>query len=507
MTTQALALPMAPPHVVVIDDTEGNRYVVSRLLRGAGMSVDEAENGQQGLEMANSHPDLILVDVNLPDMSGFDVVRALRADPGTASIPIMHISASFIGQSDKAQGLEAGADAYITHPVEPVVFLATVRALLRAGQAEAKTRQAAMDWIATFDTIRDAIVIIEDDGVVRRCNQMAAELLRRPANEVIGEPFDGALLDAGATPEERDALMAHLAAAPTRSAELRVRGTCYLVAVDRLEQNSPTLPTAVVCVLTDISARKAIEEERESLLERADQARHAAEMANRSKSDFLAVASHELRTPLNAIAGFVQLLALGIRGPVNAAQLADLEKIRRSQVTLTGLINDLLSFARLERGAVTYDIGTVDLNAIMVSCAEMIEGLATERQVKFRAERSGAPLTAMADADKVQQVLLNLLSNALKFTPAGGSVVISGASEELFVTVRVTDTGTGIPSDKLDAIFDPFVQVDQRRVRAQEGIGLGLSISRELSRAMGGDLTVQSTLGQGSTFTLRLPRA
>ncbi len=504
--TQTVALRAEPPHVVVIDDTEGNRYVVARLLRAAGMRVAEAENGRHGLVLAREHPDLILVDVNLPDMSGFDVVRALRADPDTAFIPIMHISASFIGTGDKAMGLEAGADAYITHPVEPVVFLATVRALLRAGQAEANMRQAALDWIATFDTIRDAIVIVEDDGTVRRCNQVAAELLGRAANDVVGEQFDAVLLQAGATHEERDALMAHLAAAPTRSAELRIKDTWYSVTVDRLEQNAATLPTAVVCVLTDISARKMIEQERESLLERADQARHAAEMANQSKSDFLAVASHELRTPLNAIAGFVQLLTLGIRGPVNEAQIADLEKIRRSQITLTSLINDLLSFARLERGAVTYDIGPVDLNAIMSSCAELIEGLATERHVTLRAERTDAPLSAMADADKVQQILLNLLSNALKFTPAGGSVVVSGASEESYAVIHVTDTGTGIPADKLDAIFDPFVQVDQRRVRAQEGIGLGLSISRELSRAMGGDLTVQSTLGRGSTFTLRLPR-
>jgi PAS domain S-box-containing protein len=505
--THALALAAAPPNVVVIDDTEGNRYAVARLLRGAGMKVAEAENGRDGLKLAHNQPDLILVDVNLPDMSGYDVVRALRADAATASIPIMHISASFIGTSDKAQGLEGGADAYITHPVEPVVFLATVRALVRAGQAEAKTRQAAIDWIATFDTIRDAIVIVEDDGTVRRCNAAAAEILRNTADDIVGEPLGEALIHAGATAEERDALMAHLAAAPTRSAELGIRNTWYSVTVDRLEQNSVILPSAIVCVLTDITARKATELERESLLERADQARNAAEVANRSKSDFLAVASHELRTPLNAIAGFVQLLALGIRGPVNEAQLADLEKIRRSQVTLTSLINDLLSFARLERGAVTYDIGTVDLNATMVSCAEMIEALATERHLAFRAEPSAVRLNAMADADKVQQVLLNMLSNALKFTPAGGSVVISGALDEHHVLVRVADTGTGIPADKLEAIFDPFVQVDQRRVRAQEGIGLGLSISRELSRAMGGDLTVQSTLGRGSTFTLRLPRA
>jgi signal transduction histidine kinase len=494
------------PNVVVIDDTDGNRYAVSRLLRGAGMHVVEAANGRDGLVLAADHPDLVLVDVNLPDMSGFDVVRALRADPGTASIPIMHISASFVGVGDRAQGLEAGADAYITHPVEPVVFLATVRALLRAGQAEARTRQAAWDWMATFDTIRDAIFVIEDDGTIRRCNQAGAALIQCESKDVADRPLHDALAAAGATLEERASLAALLAAAPTRSAEVAIAGRWYALTVDRLEPSIRGPQSAIVCVLIDISARKAIEVERELLLERADQARRAAEAANRSKSDFLAVASHELRTPLNAIAGFVQLLALGIRGPVNAAQLADLEKIRRSQITLTSLINDLLSFARLERGAVRYEIGTVDVNHVMTGCAEMVESLANERQLAFRVEAGNGELVALADADKVQQILLNLLSNAFKFTSPGGSVVLSGVMQELAVLVQVTDTGRGIPADKLEAIFDPFVQVDQRRVRAQEGIGLGLSISRELSRAMGGDLTVVSELGLGSTFTLRLPR-
>ena len=258
------------------------------------------------------------------------------------------------------------------------------------------------------------------------------------------------------------------------------------------------------------SGRKAFERERELLLQRAEEARRVAETANQAKSDFLAIASHELRTPLNAIAGFVQLLALGIRGPVNQAQLADLDKIRRSQVALTTLINDLLSFARLERGSITYAFESVSVNAALGACAEMINGLSRERGLVFRWTPCAPEAMVLADADKLQQILINLLSNSIKFTPAGGVITLSSAAslvDGTSVLIRVQDTGRGIPAEKLHAIFDPFVQVDQRRARAQDGIGLGLSISRELARGMNGDLTVASVLGEGSTFTLRLPAA
>jgi PAS domain S-box-containing protein len=491
-----------PPFVLAIDDTEGNRYVVARLLRAAGMRVSEAANGSDGLRLAAEIPDLILVDVNLPDMTGFDVVRALRSDPATASIPVMHVSASFTGPNDRAFGLEAGADAYITHPIEPVLFLATVRALLRAGRAEANTRHAAREWLATFDAINDAIFVLDEDGSIRRCNVAAAELIDRDPRQVIGLPLRVILEQLGATREESDALAAVTGMAPVRNTELSMAGRWFAVTVYPLEGSAAS---SVVCILTDIDARKASERERELLLERAEKARVAAELANRSKSDFLAVASHELRTPLNAIAGFVQLLALGIRGPVNEAQLADLEKIRRSQVSLTTLINDLLSFARLERGSVTYSIEPLPVNDILAACAEMVDGLARERGLRFTWTKSEPGAMILADVDKVQQILLNLLSNSIKFTPAGGSVSVSSAVCGETVDIRVADTGRGIPEDKLHVIFDPFVQVDQRRVRQQDGIGLGLSISRELSRGMGGDLTVESSLGHGSTFTLRIP--
>lgn len=491
------------PFVLVVDDTDGNRYAVARALRGAGMRVTEAATGADALRLAAALPDLIVLDVNLPDMTGYDVGRIVKRDPATAHIPVMHVSASFTGSADRAFGLESGADAYLTHPIDADVLVATARALLRVGRAERRLRQAAHEWLATFDAIGDAIFLVNDAGIVRRCNRAAANLVKQAASEIVGQPIEGAF-DAAFGVGQGRGLARVATGLPVRGVELEIGGRWFSVSADRVGQDGD-VEASVVCVLTDIGLRKASEVERESLLQRAEAARLDAENANRAKSDFLAVASHELRTPLNAIGGFAQLIALGIRGPVTEAQQGDLEKIHRSQVALTGLINDLLSFARLERGAVSYDVGTVVVGDVVVRAGEMVEELMRERGIRFVRQPSTGPLLARGDPDKMQQVLLNLLSNALKFTGAGGSVELTYGREGDRVHIRVADTGRGIPADKLEAIFHPFVQVDQRRIRDQAGIGLGLSISRDLARGMGGELSVESTIGSGSVFTLSVP--
>jgi signal transduction histidine kinase len=231
-----------------------------------------------------------------------------------------------------------------------------------------------------------------------------------------------------------------------------------------------------------------------------------AQHANAAKAQFLAVMSHELRTPLNAIGGYAELLELGVRGTLNDDQLHDVHKIQRSQQHLLALINDVLNFARFEAGHVQYHIVDVPMPEVLDEVVSLMAPQATARQITVRIDECAVDATAQADAEKVQQVLRNLLSNALKFTLPGGQVTIRCHVTAETVEVRVTDTGIGIPADRLQAIFDPFVQVQSGLTRSSEGTGLGLAISRDLARGMRGDLRVESVLDVGSTFTLTLPR-
>jgi signal transduction histidine kinase len=301
---------------------------------------------------------------------------------------------------------------------------------------------------------------------------------------VVRPPRDGTDFEGSADDEWLLSALADQTAAPVENAQL-------LEALDRAR------------LMTENA--RLYEAERAARKE-AELARTEAENANRAKSEFLANMSHELRTPLNAIAGYVELLDMEIRGPITPTQREDLARIKVSQRLLLRLVNDVLNFAKLESGHVSVSMKAVSVKDVLSSIEPLVLPQLMSKELHFDTEMCSEDLRAAADPEKLEQILLNLLSNAIKFTPPDGSIHLSCESTETTVSIKIADTGRGIPLEKQDRIFDPFVRVDEGFARKTEGTGLGLAISRNLARAMGGELAVKSTPGSGSTFTITLER-
>jgi PAS domain S-box-containing protein len=361
----------------------------------------------------------------------------------------------------------------------------------------------------------DAIISTDEQRRIMVFNAAAERLFGVPAAQAIGTSLDQFLPDRfravhadhmrrfGETGVTTRSM--HRASGPLQA--LRSDGTEFPV--------EATISQAVVggrrlftVVLRDVTERVRVEEERNRAVQQAQAARTVAEEANRAKSGFLAAMSHELRTPLNAIAGYVDLLELGIHGPITDAQSAALERVRRNQRLLLLLINDVLNFAKIEAGHTDLEIHDVAVAQMLVGLDSLIEPQVHAAELTYICEPANPALRIRGDRERIEQILLNLLTNAVKFTAAGGSVAVTCGADARWVYIRVRDTGRGVPTDMLEKIFDPFVQVDRHmHQRSQQGVGLGLAISRELARQMGGELSVTSTLGGGSTFTVKLPRA
>lgn len=284
-----------------------------------------------------------------------------------------------------------------------------------------------------------------------------------------------------------------------------------LLARQRAEQALVRTTQALEDKMKELAASLATTEaslrERDRARAEADEARRVAQSANDAKTRFLNMMSHELRTPLGAIGGYAALLEEGIYGKLTDEQSKYIARIRHNQAHLLELVNELLDLGKIESGAFALRLDAVPVQTVVESAHTMIEPQIRAGDLQLQVEVADPDLRFLADRERVEQIVLNLLSNAVKFTPPGGSVRIMVAPEADKICLGVRDTGVGIPDDKLEIVFEAFYQVEASRSRAYAGTGLGLAISRQLARAMGGDLTVKSTLGEGSTFSLSLPRS
>jgi signal transduction histidine kinase len=278
-------------------------------------------------------------------------------------------------------------------------------------------------------------------------------------------------------------------------------------AEQELMRTKEALEAKTEALALSLEATEASLQERDRARMDAEAARLAAQDANAAKGRYVNMISHELRTPLGAIGGYATLLEEGIQGPLSEGQREYIGRILHNQRHLVRLVDELLDLAKIESGQFPLRLTAVSVQSVLVSIQTMIDPQIRANQLRLDVLPSEQSLFIHGDEERVQQIVLNLLSNSVKFTPAGGVVSVTAQALEDAVEIQVRDTGLGIPTDKLEMIFAPFFQIDQSHTRARSGTGLGLAISRELARAMGGDLGVVSAIGAGSTFTLTLPRA
>ena len=502
---------MSNPRILHIEDDEAVRYVLGRTLQREGFQVEQAGTGEEGLKLARQEPDLILLDIQLPDANGFEICKTLKADPATSSIPVLHLTSSYASDEYLVAGLEGGADGYLTHPVEPIVLVATIRALLRARRAEGEVRQAARFWQTTFDAITNGVCLLDAEDRYLRCNRSMADLLGRDPQDLVGmdafPPLPGMVRPAGGWPVERARQSRR-----RESVELSAGDRWFEISSDPIFDERGTF-TGSVRIVSDISDRKRTEEtlaieaaRRQELLQREGAARASAEQANRLKDEFLATLSHELRTPLNAIVGWIQLLRSGTLDTAGTQRA--IETIERNTKAQIQLIEDVLEVSRIITGKVRLSLRPVDLAAVVRSAVETVQPGAEAKGVQLQWLAGVDAATVSGDPDRLQQVVWNLLTNAIKFTPRGGWVRVALESAGSSLRIVVEDSGQGIGSDFLPYVFDRFRQADASTTRVHGGLGLGLAIVRHIVELHGGTVRAESQgTGQGATFIVNLPVA
>ena len=483
--------------ILNVDDNDGARYAKSRILSRAGFEVIEAANGTQALELARaSLPDLILLDVKLPDVNGFEVCRQIKASPETAAILVLQTSAAAVQSIDRIRGLDGGADSYLIEPIEPAELIAHVRALLRVRRAEGALRESEERFRQMAENIDDVFWMLDP-----ATDQL---LYVSPAyHHLWGDsailPQPGPAHWAGSVHQEDEATVeaAYRALASGTPYEIEYRivrpnGTTRWVAERAFPvRDSRDSIYRLAGIVNDISERKA----NEMVLRDAD----------RRKDEFLAMLAHELRNPLAPIRNAIELLDPS-RAPTTQNFETMREVIGRQVRHLSRLVDDLLDVARITQGKITLRQENVSLVAAIEAAIETVAPALTKKAHTLRTEMPDDSVYIVGDGVRIAQVLGNILSNAVKYTPQEGEILVDVHESDEDVQITVRDNGVGMSAETIPHIFDLFVQSQNSLERSEGGLGIGLPLARTLVELHGGQIQAFSAgAGQGSEFVVRLP--
>ena len=511
----------APPaRILMVDDHPPNLVALDAILEPLGQELVHAHSGEEALrQLLESDFALILMDVQMPGIDGLEAARLIKERPRNRHIPIIFLTAIHKDPGYIFRGYKEGAVDYLLKPFEPDILRAKVsvfvdlwrkgemvrrqQAVLRARDLIEVEKRGETRFRALTDSMPQCVWAARGDGEIYYCNRV----WRDYAGPDAGMTFFDALDDDGLA-QMQGAWRETVRSGHPLERELRLRRhdgewrwhLCRVVP----ERDESGRLLGFIATATDIDMQKRIEEANRQLLASEKEARSQAEVANRTKDEFLATVSHELRTPLNAILGWTRMLRTGAVEPRQLQRV--LETIERNARVQTQLIEDILDVSRIIAGKLRVNIRKLDLHAVGRAALDAVRPAADAKGVQLLSEWEEGSGDFCGDPDRLQQVIWNLLANAIKFTPRDGRVVLRVHREHSQVEVSVTDTGVGIAPDFLPLVFDRFRQADSSITRTQGGLGLGLAIVRHLVEVHGGTVHAESEgEGKGARFTVRMP--
>ena len=475
--------------ILLVDDDPAKRYTIAKTLFRAGFEVQEAGTGSEALRLVASLPDLVVLDVKLPDMDGFEVCRRIKSDPVTTAIPVLHISTTFVDIEAKVHGLDSGADGYLTNVAEPMELVATVRALLRARRAEDAARLSKHQWQTTFDAISDGVLLLDSSGRVVQSNRTAEHILGQPWTDIVGKN----LAELWNEPTERDvSLFDRMRNSGERESKDISRGDRWLhVAIDPLRDVGKAVNGAL-CLVSDITSRKRMEMQ---LLRQAEKLHQDGQR----KDEFLAMLAHELRNPLAPLANVLQIIGSQVRG--NSLIEESLEIARRQihhMAPPSGRpLRHLAHHPRQDRTQENHARPQYDRGTRHRSRASLTVAMRHDLAISLSSE----PLAVEGDATRLEQVVLNLLNNAAKYTEPGGRITLTLARENADAVLVVQDSGVGHHSRDATKNLRPFC-AGRPFVRSRRGgLGIGLTLVRRLVEFHNGTISVFTPApGKGASF-------
>ena len=467
------------PRVLIVDDREENRYVLCRSLERAGFDCTEIATGIEALRLARTLPDLMILDVHLPDISGYDVCQRIKKDPRTSSISILQVSASFVSSEDRARALEGGADGYLTHPIDRLVLVATVRSLLRLRQAETTARRAAEHWQATFDALAEGLALVDSDNRLIRWNSAFYRICEARLSLHVGD--DAAKLLQALVGSDSPF---HLSGHDRQSAEFSIDRKTLQLSVSRIDDENAD--GEKIIILTDMTDRRLAE----YALRTAEKLAATGKLAN--------AIAHEINNPLEALTNLIYLAgrSMSVEDVQGLLSRAETELARISRIT-----KQSLSFHRDTQVPVS-----VDLADLVGDIIDLFQRVAAMHRVRLVYDRKAAP-TIMAYPGQLSQVFGNLIRNAIEASVAESTVIVRLRTIQRNgrdgVAVTIHDRGRGIPNEIRQNIFDPFFTTKDLK-----GSGLGLWVSRSLILRHEGTIrfrTSERPDASGTLFEVFLP--